>query len=561
MLKSLPPEQWSPRFARHLLNRAGFGVPRSRIEALSALPHAAAVDSLLDFDAGPDGVAEPDFLPAHGRIGQFLAGLESVGYAERMAIQADKRQEDREAVQRLRAWWLMRMHRTEYPLREKLALFWHGHFATSAQKVQSPAANLHLNGVFRRTGAGNLKALTIAVGQSPAMLMYLDNHRSTYRHPNENWARELMELFTLGQGQYTEEDIKSSARAFTGWGLDGEGAFLYRVDAHDPGVKTFLGREGRFDGWDVIDILFEQDAIAPFICAKLWRYFAGTEPTDEVRDALAETLRASGFELRPVLRELFLSQAFHADAVVGGQIKSPVQFVLQLADDLELEAPPYAVMAQACRALGQDLFHPPNVKGWDGNRAWINANTLLQRYNLPGRLALAARAAEHLRVRVALDGGMAAGEAMDAAMLDAPARDTLGRMQRDYRQELETALRARLEDLTADERARVRGVLRDGTPGERLAVITSLGLPLPPEVRDAAPAALAGLPGDTADAVVQAMAAHYLAQPLDGAQRDLLARVLGAEGDGAPLTAADAPPERRAAAFHLLTSLAEYQLS
>lgn len=555
MLKPIDPDRWSPRLARHLLNRAGFGVPRARAGALAALTPEAAVDSLLAFDDGPDGVDDPDFLPEPGRLGRMVSGLESVGHAERQAIQADKRQEEREAVQRLKAWWLMRMHRTAHPLREKLALFWHGHFATSAQKVNPSRFNFDLNAIFRRHAAGDFKALATAVGQSAAMLTYLDNHRSTWRHPNENWARELMELFTLGQGQYGEDDIKAAARAFTGWSIDGDGAFIHRVEAHDPGEKTFLGRTGRLDGWDILDILFEQPALAPFVCAKLWRHFAGTEPDAATRDALAETFRASGHAIRPVLREMFLSEAFHSDAVVGTQIKSPVQFVLQLVDDLEIAQPPYAVMAQACRALGQDLFQPPNVKGWDGNRAWINANTLLQRYNLPGRIALAARAADHLRGGIDTDGAMA-----DAAMLDAPAKDALGRMQRAYRKELEGAVRARLEELPADERARARQVLRDGAPGERLAVITALGLPLPPELRDTAPPALAGLPGATADAVVRAMADRYLATPLDADQRAVLARALGAAAPDAPLRAEAAPPGARAAAFHLLTSLAEYQL-
>jgi uncharacterized protein (DUF1800 family) len=558
MLKPLDPAVWSPRHARHLLNRAGFGVPRERVAAFVAQGPEAAVASLLEFPGTPDAAGEPDFLPVAGRAGQFMGAMASVGVAERLAIQQDKRQEEREAVQRLKAWWLLQMHRTAYPLQEKLALFWHGHFATSAQKVQASTHNYALNALFRGHAAGNFKALTTAVGQSAAMLHYLDNQRSTRAHPNENWARELMELFTLGQGQYSEADIKESARAFTGWSVDGEGAFYFQLASHDPGEKVFMGRRGVLDGWDVIDTIFAQEAVAPFICGKLWRYFAGTEPRAAVLEALAATFRAEDYALAPVLRELFLSEAFYEDAVVGAQIKSPAQFVIQLVEDLELETPPYAVMAQACRSLGQDLFQPPNVKGWDGNRAWINANTLLQRYNLPGRLALAARAVEHLqeRVEVAEEGVM-----MSPEMLDAPSRDVLGRMQRSYRVELVAALSERMAELPADERARVWKTLRDGTPGERLAVVTSLGLPLPPELRDTAPDSLKGLPGETADAVVGALAERYLMQPLQPAQRRVLAVALGAEEVSAPLRAETVPTERLAAAFHLLTSLAEYQLS
>lgn len=563
-----PRSVWGPREARHLLNRAGFGLPRSRVEELAGLSPDAAVAALMA-EAPADPLPEPDFLPPYVRPGELYRGMESLGPLERQAIQSDKRQTERAAVERLKAWWLMRMRTSPDPLREKMTLFWHGHFATSSQKVQLAASNYWLNALFRTQATGNFKQLTVSVGQSAAMLEYLDNQRSTKVHPNENWARELMELFTLGQGQYTEDDIKASARAFTGWSMDGDGQFQYRLEVHDTGEKTFMGKTGRFDGWDVIDILFEQPAASTFLCAKLWRYFAGTEPSPEILAGLAATFRDSGYEVAPVLRQMFLAEAFYAPEVIGAQVKSPAQFVVQLSDDLGLTQPPYAVMAQACRTLGQDLFHPPNVKGWDGNLAWINANTLLHRYNLPGRLALAGRAVEALRdtIEVPRDeagGAMDAmegmsGPAMEGGM-EANAKNALNAMQKKYRKELQDAMPAAIEGLTREEQQAVRVTLRDGTPQERVALLQRLGLPMPPELQATASALFDALATETAGACVDALVAHYLVTPVTPAQRELLLQALGAPAPDAPLRPADVGAAQRAAVMHLLTSTAEYQL-
>lgn len=418
-----------------------------------------------------------------------------------------------------------------------MALFWHGHFATSSQKVQSSYHTYQLNDIFRRHATGNFKEITIAVGQSPSMLRYLDNARSTKQHPNENWARELMELFTMGVGTYSEADIKNSARAFTGWTADYQ-AFVYRKNIHDNGTKHFLGREGDFDGWDIIDIIFEQPVTATFICRKLWTYFAYEDPEPEVVEALAQTLRENNYELKPVLRRMFSCQAFYSERAMGSQIKSPTQFVVQLVHDLKLEDPPYPLMARATAQLGQDLFYPPNVKGWDGNRAWINANSLLIRYNLP--VAIAAR-----------EGGGAAETMNDPAMtmLMEPAR----------KENLKKRIQEAMAALPPEERRAMRKRFQEASPEERPKIGRELLASHGAGDGWSARAMIEGLPTSSGRDFLRALSARYLAVPLRVEQESLIMNAFGIDPEGAVSIEA-IPLEQVNAGLHLLFSAAEYQL-
>jgi uncharacterized protein (DUF1800 family) len=512
LLEPLASGDWNAAKARHLLNRAGFGIPRELIGRLAAMTPAEAVAHLVEHDRIGETVRPPDFLPPPQDPRKLRREFADLDEDARRKKRQELRRAEREAVERLKAWWLELMYTTRCPLREKMVLFWHGHFATSAQKVQPAHFNYHLNEVFRRHATGNFKALTTAVGQSPAMLRYLDNARSTKRKPNENWARELMELFTLGQGHYTERDIKEAARAFTGWSADYRG-FRLREDTHDFGPKTFMGRTGNFDGGDIIDIIFEQPAAAEFICAKLWTFFAHEAPPDGVVQGLAQTLRENGYELRPVLRRLFLARAFYGSQAMGTQVKSPVQFTLQLAHDLGAESPPYNQMARATAQLGQNLFYPPNVKGWDGNRAWINANTLLLRYNMPGAFVSAVNGKERRM--------MSEAEKLDAPT-GAPAT---------------TAMRA--------------GAQAEMQPENQA-----------PAPRPWNPArVLRGLSFSTADGLVESLERHFLAVPLDAQQRQVLLEALGTgTAADAPWRPADLRPGALRPVLHLLLSTGEYQL-
>jgi len=501
-----PVDTWNAAMARHLLNRAGFGGPSERLAKLAAMGPSEAVAYFVDYQDRPSTGA-PDFIvppPNPETVKQALAGLT---VEERRKRINEYQQEERAAGQQLKEWWLERMHTTERPLEEKLTLFWHGHFATSAQKVRSSWHTHQLNDVFRRHAAGNFKQLTIDVGQSPSMLRYLDNNRSTKKHPNENWARELMELFTLGQGQYTEDDIKASARAFTGWTSDHE-KFEYRFDYHDDGTKTFMGKTGNLDGWDVIDTIFERPAAAEFIAAKLWKFFAYDDPGRAIVEGLAATLRENNYVLRPMLRQMFASKAFYSDKAVARQVKSPAQFVVQLAFDMRYESPPYGAMARACQGLGQDLFFPPNVKGWDGNLAWVNANAMLTRYNLPQGL-LAAKAAKQSRPGVPMTKGPD-GETMAPAMQ-------------------EGAMAPASAEAAADR-------------WDAREFFLSLGFRTPNEC-------------------VTKLSEHFLSVPLTADQRAVLLDALApAAGPDALMDKKNVNPKNLFAAMHLLLSTAEYQL-
>ncbi len=496
-MEPLSRNAWDRGKARHLLNRAGFGVPRERLDQLAAADLDSAVRDMVFYETQFESMAKPDFVldnPSRREMSELYKGVDE---EERRKLRNERRKEERRSVGQLKGWWMHRMMTTKRPLQEKLALFWHGHFATSAQKVQSPLFNWQVNDIVRRNASGNFKTLTIEMGQSPAMLHYLDNNRSTKRKPNENWARELMELFTMGVGHYSEEDIKNSARAFTGWTCDHE-TFQYREDNHDFGTKTFMGRTGDFDGWDILDIIFEQPATAEYIAGELWTYFAYENPEPEIVAGLAATLRENDYEMKPMLEQMFASQAFYNDKAVGTQIKSPAQLIVQLCSDLGVEKPPATSVNTAMRQLGQELFLPPNVKGWDGGRAWINANALLYRYNLPG-------------------------------MLIAPRPTRNDRMQQNKR-----------NTDKADKPMMMERKSNRPVPWDANAFFAQFEF-------------------ETVGECVDTLSEYFLSVPLSAQQRATIVEAMGAR-ERTPMTPNSVSGQRMRAALHLLTSSAEYQL-
>lgn len=561
MASSVPigADSWNIEKARHLLNRAGFGVPHSLAVRLASMTPEAAVDYLVDYESVPFDFPEPDFLVPALTAKERTAQRKGLNEEERRALQQKWQREERDAVRKLQAWWIQRMRVSPRPLEDKMVLFWHGHFATSAQKVKASEHNYGLLEVFRNQATGNFKTLVAEVGQSPCMLRYLDNDRSTKRQPNENWARELMELFTLGQGQYTEDDIKASARAFTGWSMDGR-TFEFRLQNHDTGTKTFLGRTGDFDGWDIINILCEQKALGDFIAGKLWKFFVSEEVNAEAVADLAETFRMNNYELKPVLRQLFLSEAFYAPGVMGTQIKSPTQFVVKLTHDLALDTVPPVALVQATARLGQDLLHPPNVKGWDGNRAWINANTLLIRYNLPVDLANAATRGHNQMMAGGGDDMMMSGQ-VDPEL--APPNMTMTPNEAKAVQDPQAALRAqvreKLKDLPKEERQFKLKILRTGNPAQRRALLLELGIE-PPATYDPLDDMFEGLTFTTAAECVQVLAKRLIDVPVSGDQQQILLRALGTPAPDSPLAPDALGDDKRAEVLHLITSMAEYQL-
>lgn len=293
----------------------------------------------------------------------------------------------REQALDLKAWWLREMLDSPTPLSEVMTLFWHGHFTSGLTKVKAPALLYRQNVLLRRHALGNFGALLHAIARDPAMLLYLDNARSRKQAPNENFARELLELFTLGEGNYTEADMKEAARAFTGWSIDRDsGAFRFRAPQHDGGEKRILGRRERFDGDQVIDLLLEQPQTARLVVGKLWRHFISDRPQPAEVECLAAIFRNSGYELKPLLAALFESEAFWDPANRGRLIKSPVDFVVGTLRLFDLPVRKDRDLAWISRRLGQDLFEPPNVKGWPGGTAWITGATLLDRQALIARV-------------------------------------------------------------------------------------------------------------------------------------------------------------------------------
>jgi len=370
--------------AAHLLNRAGFGGTPVEIQRLADLGPDRAVSFLLDYENIPDATPNPVWAqPNPDEIIKYRDGIKNAATPEvKRQLQQEQQQLFQRRIMELRGWWLHRMTRGPRPLQEKMVLFWHGHFATSIEKVRNPYFMWRQNELFRRLATANWQTLLTEAGKDPAMLIWLDQAQSRKEHPNENFAREVMELFALGEGHYTEHDIAEAARALTGWSLSFQDQqYLFRPFIHDRGDKTFLGRTGNFDGDDVIAIIVAQLQAAKFITAKLWNYFAGQMPDENLNDALAADFRANGNNFKPFLRAMFRSQEFYGYDIVRNQVKSPVQWLVGSVRVLECDLPPTLVSWGVLRQLGQDLFAPPNVKGWDGGVTWITTNTLLTRYN------------------------------------------------------------------------------------------------------------------------------------------------------------------------------------
>src|SRR6202030_865087 len=270
---------------------------------------------------------------------------------------------------------------------EKMTLFWHGHFATSVQKVNDAYWMWLQNDTLRRNALGSFATLVKKMLRDPAMMIYLDLEQSRREHPNENWARELMELFTVGIGNYSEDDIRASARAFTGYRIDmTTQQYRFAPMQQDLGPKNFMGHSGGLNGDDIINILVSKPACAQFIGRKLWRFFVEDEPSQAIVDAVASSIRTHSYEIRPVMHEIFNSPEFYSDRVMRAQIKGPVQYIIQTSKLLNAPLPSPVVAQNAMRQMGQILFAPPNVKGWDGGKTWISTSTLLFRYNFANYL-------------------------------------------------------------------------------------------------------------------------------------------------------------------------------
>ena len=335
----------------HLLRRAGFGPSEQELNEYAQLGFDGAVSRLVNYDAIPE---TPDRLAP-----------EEVG---------------------LQVWWLDKMVHTARPLQEKMTLFWHGHLTSALRKVKDPNLLWAQNALFRANALGSYGEILRAISRDGAMIRWLDLQTNRKGAPNENYARELMELFTLGVGNYTEDDVDEVARAYTGWSTTTDGQFIFRRMQHDFGAKTILGQTADFDGDAVSDLLAAHPATARLMVSKLFHFFAYPAPEPEIVDRLGSVYLQSSGSIKAVVEAILRSPEFSSERAYRALIKSPTELIVGAlrclgADDV----PPQAV--QAMRLLGQELFNPPNVAGWFGNRSWINAATLLGRFNVLGALA------------------------------------------------------------------------------------------------------------------------------------------------------------------------------
>ncbi len=369
--------------ARHLLTRTSYAAAPADIESFSRLTREQAAERLLSWTAKPRVTPPPAWVREPVVPGSRV---------REMSVE-ERRDYQRNNVARgleLRGWWLQEMVTTPSPFTEKMVLFWHNHFVSSQQKVRQPQYLYQQNVLLREHAFGNFGAFLHAIARDPAMVIYLDNASNRKGQPNENFAREVMELFTLGEGHYTERDIKEAARAFTGWSIDGEkGEYLFRAGAHDDGEKSVLGRSGNFGGDAVIDILLAQPQTAEFIVRKLWREFVS--PVVDAADAaevrrIAGVFRDSRYDIRAALRVMLTSDAFYAARHRATLVKSPVDLVVGTLRQFQFTTGDVQPFALAVAQLGQNLFAPPNVKGWPGGEAWINSSTLLARKQFLDRL-------------------------------------------------------------------------------------------------------------------------------------------------------------------------------
>jgi uncharacterized protein (DUF1800 family) len=357
---------------KHLLARAGFGM---RFEDLKHYDDASikkVVKKLFEESVGDDPIN---------------VGNDNTSYD--MLIKGDVAtkkmflKEQREMEKSLNSGWMTKMSTTDAPLREKMSLFWNNHFA--CRTLKGGHAEQLLN-IERSNALGNFRTMVSQVSKSPAMLQFLNNQQNRKNHPNENFARELMELFTVGRGNYTEQDIKESARAFTGWGFDKDSGFKMRPFFHDDGQKTFMGKTGNFDGDDIIKILLERKETAHFVCNKLYKYLVNEIPDDAHVSAMANIFYNADYEIKPLLEYVFNADWFYDQKNTGNIIKSPVELLVGLNRQFYItyENPQVQLLFQ--KALGQVLFYPPNVAGWPGGRNWIDTSSLMYRIKIPSTL-------------------------------------------------------------------------------------------------------------------------------------------------------------------------------
>jgi uncharacterized protein (DUF1800 family) len=364
---------------QHLRWRAGFGPKAEEFQQLASASQKSYLKALFAASA-----KTPAFIEVADE--KFRIHMISVYEMKQMDKTVDEqqkrqlRQQHRDGIKTLNLTWLNQMATSEQQLREKMSLFWHGHFATRTVNV---LFQQQLLDVIRRHALGNFGELLREVSKSASMINFLNNNQNKKGHPNENFAREVMELFTLGRGNYTEQDIKESARAFTGWGANPSGEFIFRKNQHDKDQKTILGKTGSFDGDDVLNILLEQKQTAHYITRKIYKYFVNETVDENQVEKLAGRFYQSNYDISALMHDIFSSEWFYEAKNIGCHIKSPVELLTGIRRALPMQIENQDIQLTLQRLLGQLLFYPPNVAGWPGGKSWIDSSSLMLRMRIP----------------------------------------------------------------------------------------------------------------------------------------------------------------------------------
>lgn len=356
---------------KHLLWRAGFGIGISQIDDLRNKSSKTLINELFAEDNFTEITYDtPDIDP----VADYMSSTAPAEKKKQM------QKINREQNNELNLHFLDKMVNSKEQMREKMAFFWHGHFAS---RVVNPRFNKQLLNTIRKHALGNFKDLLFEVSKAPAMLNFLNNQQNKKDHPNENFAREVMELFTMGRGNYTEKDVREGARAFTGWGYDKEGNFKERKNFHDAETKTFLGKAGNFSGDDALHIILEQKATSTFITTKIYKFFVNEKVDNDKIDQLSNSFYSSGYDIKKLMTEIFSSSWFYEQSNIGNRIKSPIELMAGIMRllPMHIQNPENLIVYQ--KLLGQMLLYPPNVAGWPNGKAWIDSSTLMLRLQVP----------------------------------------------------------------------------------------------------------------------------------------------------------------------------------
>lgn len=393
---------------QHLLWRAGFGPMAENAADLGSLPTKKLWGQLLKTSSA----TPEEFDVASNLYSDMMNGTADYDRIKELNIDQKRaiRHQSEEDLKNLNLKWLSEMINSEAQLREKTSLFWHGHFAC---RVINIYFQQQLLDTVRENALGNFGDLLRAVSKSASMLQFLNNQQNKKQHPNENFAREVMELFTLGRGNYTENDIKEAARSFTGWGFDPKGEFVFRDKQHDDGSKTFLGQTGNFNGDDIIDILLQQQQTANYITKKAYKFFVNDDIDEANIDWLAKRFYQNKYDIKKLLEDIFTSEWFYDEKNIGTQIKSPIVLLAGIRRLLPLQLTDDSAQLLFQRALGQVLFYPPNVAGWPGGKNWIDSSTLMLRLRIPQIIT----ANEAVDIRPKTDDDLMMGQSDDARMV------------------------------------------------------------------------------------------------------------------------------------------------